>query len=35
MLPISCMLLKAEAYDGMNTKSELERKEVLQRLQKC
>lgn len=34
VLPVSCILSKADACDGMNTKSELERKEVLQRLQK-
>lgn len=35
MLPISCVQLKAEACDGMNTESELERKDVSLRLQKC
>lgn len=34
MLPVSCILSKADACDGMNAKSELEREEVLQRLQK-
>jgi len=34
-LPISCILLKAEAYDGMNTEFELEKEKEKRFFHNC